>query len=83
MYRQREKYEHISYLALILAMITTFVAILKSYYLLVLFSLFLVSISLIAEALLLHMFHRQIESIKHLVRAILIIVLITFLFIKF
>lgn len=83
MHRQREKYEQLSFLALILAMVTTFVAIFKSYYLLVLISLLLVSISLIAEALLLHMFHRQIESIKHLVRAILIIVLIAFLFIKF
>lgn len=83
MYRLRDKYVQLSIIALILAIITTFIAIIKSYYLLILFSFLLISISLIAEALFLNIFHRPIESLKQFIRAIIIIILIIFLFIKF
>lgn len=82
MYHQREKYLQISLITLGLAIIICIIAIFKSYYLLVFLSLLLISISLIAEALLLNLFHRPLESLKQLVRASLIIILLIFLFIK-
>lgn len=82
MYHQREKYLQLSFIMIGLAIITSVVAILKSYYSLILISLFLIAISLVAEALFLHLFHRKLEALKHIIRALLIVILVFFLFAK-
>lgn len=83
MHHQREKYNQVSIIALLLAVIIGIFSIIKSFHLFILFSFYLLAVSIIAEALFLNISLRQIEGAKQLARGIMLIILVTYLFIKF
>ncbi|MBO1002094.1 hypothetical protein ACFSKI_05805 [Pseudogracilibacillus auburnensis] len=83
MHHQRDKYNQISIVSLLLAFLIGLFAMIKSYQLIILFSLYLLTLSIVTEALLLNMSLRKTESIKQLIRGLILFILISYLFIKF
>ncbi len=81
MYQQRERYNIVSVITLGLAILIGFIAILKLSFLLVLFSILLIAISIICDALLLNISFQKFEGLKQLARGVILIFLIIFLFV--
>lgn len=82
MHRQREKYNQISIVSLLLAFFIGLFAVIKSFYLFILFSLFLLFISLLSDAMLLHISFRKIDGVKQFARGFILFVLFIFLLFK-
>ena len=80
MYHQREKYNLISITTLGLSILFGSIAIFKHYYLFVLFSILLIAVSIISDALLLNMSFHKFEGLKQLVRGVMLVLLIIYLF---
>ncbi len=79
MHHERDKYNLMSIGSLGLALIIGLFAMIKSFLLLIIISFYLIAVSLICEALLLNISFRQLEGIKQLARALVLIILITYL----
>lgn len=83
MYQQRDKYNKISLISLSLAIIICFFALIKTSYLLILFSLYSLVISLFTEAVVMLFSHRQTDALKQLIRTVALFIITTFLLIRF
>lgn len=79
MYSQREKIRKISLLSLGVMIIISFFAIINMSYLFILISLYFISISLFADAILLLHAQRQTDAIKQLIRTLILFILTTLL----
>jgi len=82
MHHQREKYYLGSLLSLGIAILVGSVAIFKSSYFFMIFCFYLLAISIISDALLLNMMFRKPEGLMQLIRGVVLIILVTFLFLK-
>ncbi|MEI3604263.1 hypothetical protein SPD48_01045 [Pseudogracilibacillus sp. SE30717A] len=79
MQHERDKYNLLSIGSLGLAILIGFIAMIKSTFLLIIVSFYMIAASLICEALLLNISFRQIEGLKQLARAIVLIIFVTYL----
>lgn len=79
MHSQREKYHLLTFISLGLAVIFTFISIIKTMLVLIFFSFALLAISIISDALFLYLTYQKVQSIKQFVRGVTLFLLIAML----
>jgi len=82
MHHQREKYNLVSIISLALAILIGTISLIKASYFFIIFSFYLLAISIISDALLLNMSFRKTEALKQLARGIMLFIFVTFLFLR-
>jgi|GEM_PF-1816454 len=82
MYHQREKFNKLTIIFLGLAIIIGLIGMIKSFQFFILIALVFIGGSLITEAFYFFISLRQIDSLKQIIRAILIIILAVYLLLK-
>lgn len=82
MYSQREKATRLSLITLGVALLLGIFAITKSSYLFFLFALTSIAISLIADAITLHILFRKSEGLLQLIRGSLLLFIVFILFLR-
>jgi len=82
MYYQREKYNKLTFIFLFLAIIIGMIGIIKSFQFFLLLALVLIGGSLVTESLYFFISFRKIDSLKQIIRAVLLIIIAIYFLIK-
>src|SRR5690625_3079353 len=82
MYYQQEKYNKLTIICILFALIVGMIGMIKSFQFFILLAFIFIGVSLITESLSFFISFRKIDSLKQMIRAILIIILSLYLLIK-